>query len=1296
MRRFLLSLCLLWAGFSTFAQTIQLTNGGSTSLSGTTGASPISQYFEFIRFQVVYTAAEINAAGITGPKTISQLGWYVSTAPANALPNYTIRMANTAATNSATHDATALTQVFSGTYTPAAGGFDMINLNGAFVWNGTSNILVDVCFGAAVYAAPYGEVRTYAATTTNGSRRIRCDACGSQCAANTTTTNTFKPQVSFTFTNPPSCLVPGSLAAVPGATTANLSWGTVASASGYEWAVTTSATPPASGTATTSTTASATGLTSGTNYFLHVRANCGGSFSDWASTPFSTLCTPTDIPYAENMDGVTAPALPPCFIIENVNGSNTWGNLSTPAAVVIGSPNTMVYAYSATTAADDWFFLRGLNLTGGTSYRLTFKWKSNPSFPERFEVKFGNAASAAAMGATAIYNNANAASSTAVTETVDFTPATTGVYFIGFHCYSIADQDFLAIDDVTVDLSPSCPNPSGIAIVAQSSASANVTWNAVSGALGYEWAVTTSATPPASGTATATNSGGPATGLTTGTSYFAHVRTACAGSIFSNWTSFAFGWIPNDSACGATPLTLGGPEVCTNTTLATSVNDPQLPGSCSSPNNTVWFSYTPSVTGPVSLRTSIPATATDGLNGWVAWYTISGCPNPTFTAVTGSACQEFGSLPGDADTLLSPTLTAGTTYYIMIDGFAGDVGEACFNLLPPPPPPSCVTNIAPADNATNIALTPNPTLSWNSAPDANSYSLFFGTVNPPTVNIGSTSATSTPVTGLGYNTTYFWYVVPSGAGGSASNCATNVTSFTTGAAPANCVPLTSSGCGLSDRLEIFRLKGEASELNISTGTFCSSTAYTDTTDHPVVIDLARGKSYWGQTKAGTTGDYLTVWLDDNDNGFFEDDERLLNNLPMASTAAGNINLFIPLTTTVGQHRMRARLIYSSAAPTTVTDPCGSYQYSDTKDFTVNILAGGSAYTVSTYTPTGACYTGGGAITIDSASNNNLGFVPLVDSSNAIIAQVYPEGNNLGQVTTSYYKHNGPVRQDATGRYYLDRNITINVARQPVVPAGLRLFFATAELTELINQPGSGVSSTFDLNATKNDNPCQNAFGNNAGATLLAPTGFGSAGSGDRLLDFTGITSFSSFYLHGGTTPLPVALRSFNAVRTNAGNEVTWQVEDEVDVERYELERSADGARFSMLTSMSVTGTSGNYRFIDATPITGNNYYRLKIIERDSRPKYSAIRKVVNNGVVTLTLFPNPVKDKLQLDINTQQSEDGNLLILDGSGRTLVNQRISGLRGNQRLNLETGKWAPGTYVVKLVLTNGSFVQTFIKQ
>jgi hypothetical protein len=1306
MRKLLLFISFCWVSVASMSQTIQLTNGGATTLSGTTGGAPISQFFEFMRFQVVYTAAELNAAGITGPKTVSQLGWYIATAPANALPSYKIRMANTTATNSAAHDAAALTEVYSNaTYSPVAGGFDMLTLNGSFVWNGTDNLLVDVCYGAATYATPYGEVRTYAATTTSGSRRIRCDGCGSQCNTNTNTANTFKPQVSLTFSAPPSCLTPSSLAA--GSITASgatVSWGSVAGATSYEYAVTTSATPPVSGTNTTSTSIPVTGLTSATLHYLHVRTNCGGTFSGWATNNFTTLCNATTIPYSQNFDGVTAPTLPSCILVENINGSNTWGNLASPSTVVIGSPNSMIYAYNSTVAADDWFYLQGLNLTAGTSYRLSFNWKSNPSYPEKFEVKYGTSAAAASMTAGTLYNNTNAASSTPQTQSIDFTPSSTGVFFIGFHCYSLADMDFLSIDNISVDLSPSCANPTGLfAVATGTGTTANLSWMAptVGTPTGFEWAVTTSATPPASGTAT-TDSSATATGLTANTQYYLHVRTNCGGAGFSSWSTFTFSTLVNDEACGAVTLTLGGAASCGNSALATSVSDPTLPASCSAPNNTLWYAYTPTVNGPVIIRTEIPGMTSNGLNGWIALYTATGsCPSLTLTALAGSSCLSFGPAAGDVDSLTTPSLTAGTTYYIMIDGVSGDVGEFCISLVTPPAPPLCTTNISPANAATGVNITPAPTLTWNTAANASSYDVYLGTVNPPTTNIGNVTSTTTSVNGLAYNTTYYWYVAPKNTGGAATGCSNSVTSFTTSAEPANCIPLTSSGCSLSDRIDLFRLKGESSELLINTGTTCASGAYTDTTDHPIVIDLARGKTYWGQMKAGTTNDYLTIWIDGNDNGIFENTERLMNNYLMPTTT-GNFNLFIPLSTPLGNHRMRARLVYYSSAPTTVSSPCGSFAYSDTKDFLVNVTASGSTYNVATYASSGACYTGAGDIVVDPASNNNANYVPLVDSSNALIAQLYPQGNDLGKVTVSYFINPGAVRQTSTGQYYLDRNITINVSKAPTVPYNLRLPYKNSELNALIAQPGSGVTSQFDLAVTKNNNGCLNAINtNSAVGPIIFPTGFGSI-SGDRFLDFTGVEGFSSFYLHGGSAALPVKIEYFKGEKQGRNNQLDWKVTcSNTNHVTITLESSKDSRSFTAIHELTATAQRclQPFSFTDTRSLAGINYYRIKVTEDNGSFTYSNIVTLLNKekGSEIVTLAPNPTKGDFKLNIITNSTQKMELAISDLQGRIVKRQAVQLIAGSNVIHLDVSSLASGNYQIQGISTEGKTgTMRFVKQ
>ncbi len=287
------------------AQTIQLTNGGSIEVSQSTAGVPISSYFEYMRFQVVYTAAELNAAGITGPKTISQLGWYIVTAPANALPNYTISLGHTTAANSASHNASTLTEVYSSaSYAPVAGGFDMLTLGSGFVWNGTDNILVDVCYGAAAYTAPYGTIRTYAATTTNGSRRVRCDVCGSQCSNATNTTNTFKPQIALTFTTaPPPCLSgptsPGNAQTTCPGTTQTLSWAASPGASSYDVYFGTASTPPFV-VNTSATSYVATTPAAGTYYWQILPKSNAGTASGCPVWSFTATPTDASFAYAKN------------------------------------------------------------------------------------------------------------------------------------------------------------------------------------------------------------------------------------------------------------------------------------------------------------------------------------------------------------------------------------------------------------------------------------------------------------------------------------------------------------------------------------------------------------------------------------------------------------------------------------------------------------------------------------------------------------------------------------------------------------------------------------------------------------------------------------------------------------------------------------------------------------------------------------------------------------------------------------------------------------------------------------
>ncbi|MBI3135930.1 MAG: SprB repeat-containing protein [Bacteroidetes bacterium] len=190
---------LFFAGKEDCTHAQSITLGTGTAVNGTQTSSPVNIWYRRCVNQTVYTVAELNAAGITGPATIRQLGYYVTQAPAYAIPGYQISMKHTTATSASGNLEGGYTVVKSAsTYTPVAGGWDLIDLTTPFSWNGTQNIVVRVCWTQVQpgYDAS-GQCRVY--TTTGGYKYRWDDNAGGACGLVPNTTSTNKPQIHFIF-----------------------------------------------------------------------------------------------------------------------------------------------------------------------------------------------------------------------------------------------------------------------------------------------------------------------------------------------------------------------------------------------------------------------------------------------------------------------------------------------------------------------------------------------------------------------------------------------------------------------------------------------------------------------------------------------------------------------------------------------------------------------------------------------------------------------------------------------------------------------------------------------------------------------------------------------------------------------------------------------------------------------------------------------------------------------------------------------------------------------------------------
>ena len=111
------------------------------------------------------------------------------------------------------------------------------------------------------------------------------------------------------------------------------------------------------------------------------------------------------------------------------------------------------------------------------------------------------------------------------------------------------------------------------------------------------------------------------------------------------------------------------------------------------------------------------------------------------------------------------------------------------------------------------------------------------------------------------------------------------------------------------------------------------------------------------------------------------------------------------------------------------------------------------------------------------------------------------------------------------------------------------------------------------------------------------------------------------------SPLPVTMAKFDAKSYENSIVLDWQTASEENTAHYAVERSFDGINFTKIGRVEAVGNSSTlrkYRFVDETPLTATNYYRLRINDLDGKFNYSDILNVKNSKVKAV-FYPNPAK-----------------------------------------------------------------------
>ncbi|WP_294676709.1 T9SS type A sorting domain-containing protein [uncultured Fluviicola sp.] len=142
---------------------------------------------------------------------------------------------------------------------------------------------------------------------------------------------------------------------------------------------------------------------------------------------------------------------PSAWTMINAGSGNAW---STSALAAQSGSSGMAYVYDPDFAANAWAITPQLYMVAGQTYNISFWYKvRGASFPENLKVTVGNAATTAAQTSILWDNNGGASltNTTWAQGTTSYTPSVTGNYYVGFNCYSGADEFELHVDDVSIE-----------------------------------------------------------------------------------------------------------------------------------------------------------------------------------------------------------------------------------------------------------------------------------------------------------------------------------------------------------------------------------------------------------------------------------------------------------------------------------------------------------------------------------------------------------------------------------------------------------------------------------------------------------------------------------------------------------------------------------------------------------------------------------------------------------------------------------------------------------------------------
>lgn len=214
---------------------------------------------------------------------------------------------------------------------------------------------------------------------------------------------------------------------------------------------------------------------------------------------------------------------------------------------------------------------------------------------------------------------------------------------------------------------------------------------------------------------------------------------------------------------------------------------------------------------------------------------------------------------------------------------------------------------------------------------------------------------------------------------------------------------------------------------------------------------------------------------------------------------------------------------------------------------------------------------------------------------------------------------------------------------------------------------------------------------------------GGTGSGSALttgnVTSNSVSVFNNNFTFGSVSyVLPLNIISFTAQRMTAYTRLNWTIGNEMNVVRYELQRSDDGTNFYTIAVRSAYNRNNTemYSYDDNSILQGTVFYRLKINKTSNQVNYSHLVVVRENSSKNFYVITNPVNTSIEIHADATVNGIYSYTISNMDGQVMQSGMLDiKYAGIQSIKLNT-VFAPGAYILDVKNEMHRLQKTIIKK